>query len=385
MRMTPLKNVGPLSLVTDWTTLGSLIHVKPYILAYALRNRDSLQRRIRLQKRVVYKSGRSLQFIQNRLSLVFAQMVDDTPGNECAIAYRKGQSPIEIVKGCAGYHTLITTDIRKYYDHVKLRHIEAVLKRCGLQRLGARLMGRYCIACGALQQGSPASPALSNLVGIMYIDEPIKQWLAKYWPDTEVRYIRYCDNIAVFVKKEPPEGFYESYKAFVKDKLRSNGFSTHAWNKISQENPKRNQAFLGVVLNHTARVERANIDRLRALFFTRCVHGSSFVAEQLMRERGGERDADAHEFVNNLGHEGACEKIKKSFRGHMAYVTPINQKHGAWLSKLYSAGNLLDEHGDRPHPDSSRGIALRKVLCTYKKPEPEEIFMRRLTEFITTS
>lgn len=381
--MTTLETNSELGLVTDWYSLSALIHVGPYLLTYCLHRGKELRTRINLGKRVVYKSAPPLQFIQSRLAQLFNSIMEGMDGNEDAIAYRPGIAPANVIKELTDYDTLVTTDICKYYDHVHMEHIETALKGCGMQRLGARLVARYCLAGRGLQQGSPASPALSNIVGVHYFDRPIRKWLRENWPAVEVRYVRYCDNLALFVKNEPPEGFVEAYKEFVKGHMQASGFRTHAWSRINKSHPKRHQAFLGIVLNHNARVERRSIDRLRAIFYTRCTHGNAVLAERLMVSKGGERPGDAHEFVNNLGQEVLKKKVEATLKGHIAYVRPINSRHGMWLSKLLTAGTVLEEWDEKPMHYTEAGAALRKVLCTYKDDEEtQEQFINNVLKFM---
>lgn len=381
--MASLETTSGLGLVTDWVSLGALIHVRPHILTYCLHNGPELHKRINLGKRVVYKSARALQFVQARLGMLFNSIMEGMPGNEDAIAYRPGVSPASVVKELTDYDTLITTDIRGYYDHIHLQHIETALKDCGMHRLGARLVGRYCLWGKGLQQGSPASPALSNIVGVYYFDRPIRAWLKENYPEVEVRYIRYCDNIALFVKDSQPDDFAKAYKAFVKEHMKANGFKTHAWSKINKSHPMRRQAFLGIVLNHNARVERKNIDRLRALFFTRCTHGSAKLAERMMVNNGGHRADEVHEFVNNLSSEMLQKKVESSLRGHVNYVKSINERHALWLQKLLAAGTALDAWGEKPWHYTKLGTELRKILCTYKRDnETQEQFINKVLEFI---
>ena len=86
------------------------------------------------------------------------------------MAYRKGVSATKYIRESIPHaRLLVTFDIKKYYDNVTLKHIEECLTKCGFQVLGARLVGRYCVVRkgnrSTLQQGSPVSPAISNIVG----------------------------------------------------------------------------------------------------------------------------------------------------------------------------------------------------------------------------
>lgn len=330
--------------ISNWYDLASVLGLKTYILSYALRERDKLQTRIRLGDRIVYKSGRALKVIQSRLTTLVEPLFDALPGNECALAYRQGVSATKVVGNVRHARVLITFDIKKYYDNVTLKHIEECLGMCGFQTLGARLVGRYCVVKkgnrSTLQQGSPVSPAISNIVGHFYFDTPIQQWLRSEYPDLDATYIRYCDNIALFVHDDVPEGFTDRFKSFVKESLREVGFRTHKWNCIADSNPVKNQKFLGIVLNAQARVELSIVDRLRAILFNWCLFGGEQTAERFMSEEGIQ--------LREFSIEGMkVTKLRQVMRGHINYVKGVNEKHALWLEKLLGATEIIDKSNAR--------------------------------------
>ena len=326
--------------IRDWYGLAAVLGLKTNILAYALKERDKLQTRIKLGDRTVYKSGRALKVIQSRLTTLVEPLFDALPGNECALAYRKGVSATKYIRESIPHaRLLVTFDIKKYYDNVTLKHIEECLTKCGFQVLGARLVGRYCVVRkgnrSTLQQGSPVSPAISNIVGHFHFDVPIRSWLTSEYPDIEATYVRYCDNIALFVHSDVPDGFTEKFKSFVKRALGDGGFRTHKWNCITDSNPVKNQKFLGIVLNSQARMELCIVDRLRAILFNWCRFGGFAAAERFMAEEG----IQLREFCID-GMKFA--KFRQVMRGHINYVKSINEKHGLWLDKLFEAATSLD-------------------------------------------
>lgn len=326
--------------ISNWYDLASVLGLKTHILSYALRERDKLQTRIKLGDRVVYKSGRALKVIQSRLTTLVEPLFDALPGNECALAYRQGLSATKVVSNVRHAKMLITFDIKKYYDNVTLKHIEECLKMCGFQTLGARLVGRYCVvkkgSRSTLQQGSPVSPAISNIVGHFYFDTPIRQWLGSEHPDIDTTYVRYCDNIALFIHGDVPEGFTDRFKSFVKETLREEGFRTHKWNCIADSNPMKNQKFLGIVLNAQARMELSIVDRLRAILFNWCLFGGEQTAERFMAEEGIQ--------LREFSIEGMkVEKLRQVMRGHINYVKGVNEKHAMWLEKLLGAATIIDD------------------------------------------
>lgn len=365
-------------MITDWHTLGAVLHTPTHVLSWVLHERKTMQHRISLNGRTVYKSDPPLRAVQAKLSMVFEPLLDELPENDCVLSYRRGLTPVDVLKKFTGSKMMISFDIRKYYDNITLKHIEESLSQCGFTHTGAKLVGRYCLVerdgRHTLQQGCPASPALSNLVGYFFIDRPIKEWLVREYPDLDYRYIRYCDNVTLFLPGNEPEGFREKYKEAVRTMLRPKGFKTHDWNSISNTHPKRNQKFLGVVLNKEARVERCKIDELRAILFNMCYLGLRSQSMRYMTCKGVLRQTNENFTDDEL--KAFTRSMRSIMRGHIAYVSQVNKKHGLWLTKLYSASSIIQDNDFRDLE------GFRRALCLYKRSETLQAYIDRIRTFI---
>lgn len=338
MQIKRMEKATAIELITDWHSLGAKLGIKAGLLSYVLKERNAMQTKIRLGERTVYKSATYLRHIQNRIMALLDEVYGTMPDTEVSLAYRKNLSAVEEIAKTRHATILVTFDIKKYYDHVTLKHIEDSLTNCGFDRLGARLIGRYCVVhrrgAQTLQQGSPASPVLSNIVGHFVFDQPIRQWLGKEYPELDCTYVRYCDNIALFVHTEPPQGFTDAFKAAVKTMLAANGFRTHKWNCISDRNPVKHQKFLGIVLNSQARAKLEIVDRLRAILFNWCCEGTRVTARRFANENGITPTIEAIGLI--------ATRLKQHLSGHINYIARINKKQGEMLKKLYEAAVLLD-------------------------------------------
>lgn len=379
--------------ISSWDTLGAALNVKPNLLAWALHNRDNMQHRIRLGERTVYKSEPLLNLIQTRIGLLVEPLLDELPGNECVYSYRRGKSPVKMIKELAGAKLLISTDIKGFYDHVFIWHIEGALVDCGFSPQGARLIARYCVvkrgSMQTLQQGCPASPALSNLVGYKYMDVPIKAWLKENLNGVDHEYVRYCDNVELFIYGEVPEGFAEKYKAAVKEIMAKSKFRTHDWATISDKHPKMNQRFLGVVLNKEARVEKSIIDDLRATLFNICLHG--FTQEDATRfldslgklPEGFGSQSHIWEYDNGITVDTLRYQTLAILKGKAAYVSSVNKKHGQWLGKLLSVANELADNEAWRTSVSQYNERWKNILLKYKNKEQNRgEFLEIVEEFM---
>lgn len=365
--------------LSSWDTLGTALNVKPNLMAWALHARDSMQHRIRLGERTVYKSDKPLSIIQERIGFLVEPLLDELPGNECVYSYRRGKSPVKMIKDLAGAKLLIATDVKGFYDHVFIRHIEGALVDCGFSQQGARLIARYCVVkrrgVQTLQQGCPASPALSNLVGYKYMDVPIQAWLRDNLKGVDYKYVRYCDNIELFIYGDAPEGFAERYKEAVKKIMAESKFRTHDWATVSDKHPKMNQRFLGVVLNKQARVEKSMIDNLRATLFNICLHGFSNEETSKFLESVGKMPEGYGEYFeypyrepydNGITDETLRYQALAILKGKAAYVSSVNKKHGQWLGKLLAVAGELAENEAWRSSVAQYNERWKNILLTYK-------------------
>ena len=342
MQVNRTTNESAVSRIYDWYTLGAAIGVKTNVMSYVLKSRDSMQKRIKLGERTVYKSEPLLRHVQSRLITLVEPLFDALPETESVLAYRKGITATEVVRKVPHAKTFISFDIRHYYDSVTLDHIAACLCKLGMGEAGAKLVARYCIVKNkkksTLQQGSPVSPVLSNIVGHFYFDKPIKEWLRNNYPTLQVTYLRYCDNIALFVHDDMPEGFSDALKAYVKETLKADGFLTHKWATVADNHPVMHQKFLGMVINAEARAELDTVDRLRAILFNWCRTGLWNETKKFM---SAYMEKDSHHFKKE---QLLMQKFKQHLRGHVQYIKRLSRKQGMMLEKLYHAAEFLDTH-----------------------------------------
>lgn len=388
MKLKPIKVADSgLCLVSDWYSLGAILQVSPSIMAYGLKFRKLMQHKVPHKKRPLYKSTGALKYIQTRIGMLAAAMMDEKEHSNVVLAYRANVNTAAEMANFTGYHTVITTDIRKFYPSIRLEHIEKALQDSGMSANGARLMGRYCIVKGCgLQQGGSSSSAISNLVGYTYIDVPVIEWLKSrdLWDTDKVKYVRYCDNMALFLKDEPDENFYKEFREFLTEELTKSGFKLHKWFCTPRNHRFRAQKFLGIILNVNPRISKDELDRLRAICFNSCRYGLISTAERMLTDVGGMDEVSAHSFlVNNTSI--AAEKVKAQLQGKLSYVAQVNATHALWLRKLFHASSQLDEWSRFKNTSSRMELRkskqLAEVLFSYKKQEDIGTFLERVKDW----
>jgi len=352
------KRIG---ILTDWHDMGAILGIRTYKLSYAKKFRDKLQEKIVLKQgnesRTVYKSAPVLRFIQSRIMAFLVMLSDRKLSRSTVIGYRKGVSIPKVLQNHVGFKYRIRFDIRKFYDHITRKHIIKTLKTYGFSDLGAKLVSSYCVVhrtvttkngtykLETLQQGSPASPVISNIVGYEFIDKPIEKWIQETTithPYLSLSYIRYCDNISIGINHRTggdiPMEFLKEYKQMVKRELVKGKFYTHKWATESQNHPTRNQSFLGIVLNQYARIEHAKFEEWRATLFNACRAGLDIASSNYLMHRNEQAYLDGT--VDPTG------RFLMVARGRCAYIKHICTKQYLQLTKLLEAAVLLRKSAD---------------------------------------
>jgi hypothetical protein len=350
------------SVVKNFYDLSFLIKVKPSIISYYYKFRNDKQKLIKIKDRCTYNSAIGLKRIQmNMLKNIFEPIINQIP-NEHMLAYIKGRQYVKtLCDSCVGNDYMITYDIKKYYDSITKKHIVDTLMDYGFTKKGAKLVAHYCVVkrtvtgkdgkeriVETLQQGSPCSPAIANIVGYKYIDTPVLDYLKNKFNSDEFKYkyVRFSDNVGLFISGPVTKEMIQDYIKFTKDTLSKSYFRFHDVCSIKITHPKIHQKFLGVVLNKIARVELNTFKRLRAILFNCARHGVVREAKTyFLREYGSELPG----FTQNtilIGDNDIVKKFYQHMTGKIAYIKQINEKQYRELHNLLEGVKLLNNERD---------------------------------------
>lgn len=348
------------SMVHDWYSMSLLLNTQPYKLSYVLgrEHRKNQHRKIEIKGRTVYQSSRTLGSLQSKMIPAMYKLLEQIPNNQM-LAYRKGVNPYTLLQEEADKKFLIKFDIKKYYDHVAYKDIVFAMKKMGFSHKGAKLVARLSTVCRkiqkadgtdttihTLQQGSPVSPIISNLIGYWFIDRYIHEWIAQQerdYPNISWSFYRYSDNIAIFVDSgqanQIPLSLLRDFKSFVKNKLAESKFYTHKWAITAQTHPKMHMKFLGVILNKMARVSKEKFELWRSILFNACMTSVSYEAVKYWDQRGRDNSDEAWISTGKPAEIDAA-KFMMVAQGTVNYVNQVNKKQGLQLRKLLKLARL---------------------------------------------
>ncbi|HWQ80004.1 MAG TPA: reverse transcriptase family protein [Anaerovoracaceae bacterium] len=187
--------------------------------------------------------------------------------SSCAAAYVKGRTLLDHALQHTGSRMIVKLDIENFFGSITFpkvfRAVDEALRRSPLAgpdgRSGARedrkakhynsemswFIAKACTLNGALPQGAPTSPALSNMVFF-----PLDKIIASYCRKHEIRYTRYSDDM-IFSGDFRPSALI----ALIRKLLARNGYVLNE-DKIVIAGSGRQQKITGVVVNQRPQADR---------------------------------------------------------------------------------------------------------------------------------
>lgn len=122
-----------------------------------------------------------------------------------------GRSHVSAAKSHVNASWVISADIENFFPSIKLEHVDAALIALGYEDAASRDLCKNLVCLdGALSQGAPTSPLLSNIV-LKDLDEA----LIRLATETDSIYTRYADDIVFSGKNEIPEGLAERIREII--------------------------------------------------------------------------------------------------------------------------------------------------------------------------
>ncbi|MFN3343721.1 MAG: reverse transcriptase family protein [Flavobacteriales bacterium] len=159
----------------------------------------------------------------------------------------------------AGKKYVWNTDIASFFPSITARMVREALLNYGYTYSEdvAHAIALFCCRNGCLPQGSPASPALSNMV-CRHMDQELYE-LAQL---NNISITRYADDITCSSNDGIPHAFKDGLRAV----LRSYGFTVQGRKERLQGRGQR-QMVTGLVVNEKPNVDRRTIRELRAVLY----------------------------------------------------------------------------------------------------------------------
>jgi RNA-directed DNA polymerase len=176
--------------------------------------------------------------------------------NECVLGFvPEKNGVIEAAKRHCSARWVYSLDLRDFFPSIHSERVEAALCALGYPAQSAAFIRSLCTLNGALPQGSPASPVLSNLV---FTDTDIA--LFRLANEYGVRYTRYADDLVFSGEGEVPFQLQEG----VRSVLKAHGWVIAEEKEHLVELPKRLKVHGLLVHGNAPRMTKGYRNRIRA-------------------------------------------------------------------------------------------------------------------------
>jgi RNA-directed DNA polymerase len=191
-----------------------------------------------------------------------------------------------------GQDVVIRLDLKDFFASTPAARVEGYFRTIGWDADAAALLARLCTYEGALPQGAPTSPRLSNLV-----NHRLDARLFALARSRGVAYSRYADDMTLSGPTRAPHGRRRDPKSLLKlaskpDRINDlihevkriveeEGYVLHTEKKLRIMRRGDRQLVTGLVVNEKVNLPRATRRRLRAVeHHLRTGHPATLTAQQ---------------------------------------------------------------------------------------------------------
>lgn len=195
----------------------------------------------------------------------------------CACGFERGRSIADNALPHVGAQVVINLDLQEFFASTKAEWVHDYFRHVGFDGESAELLTDLCTYNGALPQGAPTSPRLSNLINYR-LDER----MARAAATMGLVYTRYADDITLslpaqgavqFIKRNPQTLAHEPGRTLrpnavipvVKRIIADEGYRLHQHRKLRIARRHQRQKVTGLVVNERLNLPRAARRRLRAV------------------------------------------------------------------------------------------------------------------------
>lgn len=282
---------------------------------------------------------------------VLQNVLDNIPHCDTSHGFIREKSILTNAEPHIGKDIVINIDLKDFFPTISYKRVKGLFRNFGYSEQTAIIFALICTQAETetvemdgvtyyvqkgerfLPQGSPASPAISNIIAYK-LDKKV-QGLAKKLGFT---YTRYADDLSFSTTKENEQNI-NKLLYFLRQIVGSEGFTMHP-EKTHIMRKGGLQKVTGIVVN-----EKLNIDRNRLRQFRALLHNI---------EMNGWKDQKWGR-ANNLIH---------AIEGYIHFIQMVNPDKGAKFKEQLA--KILEKHG-YPEIDESR------FYSKVKSQEPEKV------------
>lgn len=207
-------------------------------------------------ERVIFAPNDRLKKLQRR---ILRRLLTRLQAHPAATGFEKDHSIVDNALPHAGRAVVLNIDIIAFFPSTSSDRVQHFFRRLKWGRGSSRLLTSICTHEGALPQGAPTSPRLSNLVNF-YLDVD----LANLAEGFEARYTRYADDMTFSFARDDALDI-KSLLWNARRILHRKGYTVHHRKKLSVRRRHQRQEVTGLVVNERPRLPREVRRKLRAV------------------------------------------------------------------------------------------------------------------------
>lgn len=245
----------------DPTTLGLMLGVSPRLIQWIARQPEQQYRSFELAKQGggVRRIESPRVFLKVIQQFILDYILAGLPMSDAVHSFRTGASIHSNARPHKGAAYVGSIDVVDFFGSIRKESVERWLTQNDFSPQSARLLSRLITKDGALPQGAPSSPLISN--SILY---NFDEYMSNLCLSAGLAYSRYADDITIsgYDQTTVSNMLKHANRVLLKDySLHVNERKTRIVSKNSQ------QRVTGIVVNEKLLPPRAFRRRIRAAFF----------------------------------------------------------------------------------------------------------------------
>lgn len=247
----------------DLVSIAKFLGFAPQHLFYLVKNPEAHYINIQIPKRSDPSLLRDISIPSSELKgvqrAIAKKILADIEIGENVYSYIRGRSIVDAARRFCPAKAVLNIDIKDFFPSITTNRVFGLFRSYGFNEIASHILCRLTTANGILVQGSPTSPAISNII-MKNLDLRFAN-LSESW---EVEYIRYSDDLFFFKEKNFN---HPRFSVLVYSILQDGGFLPNQGK--TKYHPKGLPRITLGLLTHgdLPRIPGSQRRRYRALFF----------------------------------------------------------------------------------------------------------------------
>ena len=190
--------------------------------------------------------------------LILRRLLEPLPRHDAAFGFEPGRSIAHHAAMHVGRSVVLRYDVVDFFPTTSARRVESLFRRLGWDAEATACLLALVTHAGALPQGAPTSPLLSNVLN-RGLDRELTAWIGR----RHGRYTRYADDVVVSYP-EDWVGTPERTLAVLRRAFARRGYRLHGREKMTVRRRHQRQLVNGLVVNDKVALPRTLRRKLRA-------------------------------------------------------------------------------------------------------------------------